>query len=189
MSAQSHTRLAKQDASEAIRLSLADVAAFAPVIAALGTPRFGDKLVTALTPLAAIDQLAIVAYERDTGLRTVSVASRSDPSLARSLTHTYVTKHYGGDPILEQLARRRWTKGVAVFRHDPARLKTRAYEDRFFKSVGLVDKFAYAWWSGKTAYYANLYRFKATGWLQERDIAMLEGLADFIAALVRASSR
>jgi DNA-binding CsgD family transcriptional regulator len=170
---------------EALRLPLADVGGFAQAVNAIGTPRFADGLIKALLPISVIDQIAVVAYERASGPRTLCVASRNNPSLARSLTRDYVTKHYDGDPILEQLARRRWSKGIAMFRHDPSRLKTRAYEIRFFKSVGLVDKIAYAWWAGETAYYVNLYRFAQTGRFQERDLAILEGLRDLIAAMVR----
>ena len=53
------------------------------------------------------------------------------------------------------------------------------------KRVGLVDKLALAWWSGTTAYYANFYRFAATGRFQDRDVAVLGELADLVAALVR----
>jgi DNA-binding CsgD family transcriptional regulator len=162
---------------------LAAMAALADVVEAVGTPRFGDALIAGLASIVAIDQIAAVTVRDESSPQLLSVASRSDASTARSLTRDYLARYHLDDPLLRALRDLHRSRAVTVLRHD-ASGTTPGYEKRFFSATGLIDKVALLWWSGRTAYYVNLYRNAQAGRYSERDIGRLNAMAPLIARLV-----
>ncbi len=158
---------------------------FADAVSAIGTTRFADAFLAALNRIALVDHLTILAWSRDDGLRAVGIASRLDLPVARSLTRDYVAEFHVHDPNFAELTRRTWARGVVVRRHDPGRLRTRAYQQRFYTTVGLVDKVSYIWHAGGFGFYVNLYRTLRTGRYATAEAEHLSRLARFVAALVR----
>jgi DNA-binding CsgD family transcriptional regulator len=166
-------------------LRVAGLAGFAEAVAAIGTPRFDAALLEALQTVAGVDFLAIVTYRQREGVQTLCVASRSDLATVRSLTHAYVARHHAKDPNFATLSARMPAQKVLVQRHDPARITELAYEQRFFRSVGTVDKLAYLWWAADTGYYVNLYRHARSGGFGPDEARRLAEAASFVASLVQ----
>jgi DNA-binding CsgD family transcriptional regulator len=159
--------------------------AFAGATLAVGTQHFEDALLDALQLLVRVDHLTVLAHRPAEGLRMLGVASRTDLSVARSLTRDYVATHHVLDPNYAELARGAGRRRVIVRRHDPARLKTRPYQERFYTTVGIVDKVSYIWHAGDVGYYVNFYRTTRCGLFMPDDVATLAALATMIAALIR----
>lgn len=164
-------------------IPLAVMAAMSRVVEAIGTSSFGDDLITGLAPIVVIDQIAAITVRDEQPPRLLSVASPSDAAGARSLTRDYLSRYHQDDPLLRSLRERLWTRGVTVVRHDAADTDP-GYERRFFSATGLVDKVALLWWSGRTAFYVNLYRNAQTGRFLDRDLSRLTTLASLVARLV-----
>jgi DNA-binding CsgD family transcriptional regulator len=158
---------------------------FAEVLAAVGTPRLYKLLLDALQNLAPVDDLTILTLETGQPLQLLGLASRSNAGVLRSLTRDYVAEHHAQDPNFSDLAHTTRSRRVIVRRHDFSRLKTKAYQIRFYTSVGVVDKISYIWRSGRTAYYVNLYRNVSSGLYTTAEVQALTAISRFLANLIR----
>jgi DNA-binding CsgD family transcriptional regulator len=167
-----------------ISLPATTLAAFGKVVPELGTPHFDAVLLAAIESAVAVDSMATVTFQPETGLRTLGVGSRRNLAHARSWTHAYVSLHHRLDPNFAEIVRRR--RGVLVRRHDPGRLASRVYQERFFGRSGAVDKVAYVWWTNGVGYYANLYRLDPSPPFSDADAACLRNLAPMVASLYSA---
>lgn len=171
---------------DGLHLPLAALEAVGEAVAEIGAPGFDQALLRALNALAPVDQVAALAIRKGGGAPTaVALAHRADISAARSFTRDYVGGLYVHDPVLAELARRRWTRGVRFHRYDAAGLQRESYRRRFFTDAGVADKIAYLWWAGDVGYYVNLYRRTATGPYAPREAAVLKTARGLVAALVR----
>ncbi len=160
------------------------VAAFAAAVNEIGTPRFDAALLAAVEHFTPIDFIAGVTYREDEGLKALNIASRHALSTARSLTRNYLAHHFSFDPNYKELKRVRENQKILVLRHDPRKLLSRRYEERFYKSVGIVDKISYIWRQADTVFYINFYRLGAHGHYGGADVQGFETLAPLVAALV-----
>ena len=158
---------------------------FAAAIGAVGTRRFEATLLRVLATFSAVDHLTILTYREPEGLRTLGVASRVSLSVTRSLTRDYVATHHVLDPNYAELTARSGRRAVLVRRHDPTRLPTRRYQERFYTTVGIVDKISFLWHAAGTGYYVNAYRTVRSGVFQPSDTAIFASLGRIVAALVR----
>ncbi len=164
---------------------IAAVNAFAPVLDDLGTPRFDRAFMTAINEIVVADHFTFFAYTARDGLSLLAIASRHDTTLNRSLTRDYIKDYHKLDPNFADLSKRGSSRKIVVRRHDPSRLKTRAYQKRFFAAAGLVDKISYIWRQPEIAYYINIYRAVETGRYTAGDAMLLGGLAPFLTRLMR----
>lgn len=160
------------------------LAGFAAAVAAVGTAQFDRALLRALNRLGAVDHLTSLTHRAEEGLRTLVLASREEEATVRSLTRDYVARHHALDPNFAELVRPGWRRRVALRRHEAARLKSRAYETRFFTTVGIVDKLSLLWRNAETGYYVNLYRTRRSGPFAAAELRALSGAAPFVASLV-----
>ncbi|MCP3387830.1 helix-turn-helix transcriptional regulator [Bradyrhizobium sp. CCGB12] len=161
--------------------------AFADVVGAIGTPAFDQLLLKAVNAVVVVDHLTVLTYRTGENLQTLSIASRADLAQARSLTRDYVAHHHVFDPNFVDVVKlsRSRSRRIVIRRHDRARLKTKAYQRRFYSTVGIVDKVSYLWRLGDVAFYVNLYRTVRTGHYVEGDIRCLTQLARMVGSLVR----
>lgn len=160
------------------------LAGFAAAVAAVGTAQFDGALLRALGRLGTADHLTVLTHRAEEGLRALVLASREDPATVRSLTRDYVARHHALDPNFAELARPGWRRRVVLRRHEAARLKSRAYETRFFTTVGIVDKISLLWRKADTGYYANIYRTRRSGRFAAEELRALSAAAPFLASLV-----
>lgn len=161
---------------------------FAEVLATVGTPRLYKLLLDALQDVATVDDLTILTLDSGARLQLLGLASRSNTGVLRSLTRDYVAEHHNQDPNFSELSQPTRSRRVLVRRHDFGRLKTKAYQTRFYTSVGVVDKLSYIWRSGRTAYYVNLYRNVASGLYTAAEVQALTAISRFLANLIRLHS-
>lgn len=161
---------------------------FAEVVAAVGTPRLDRLLLQALQSVATVDDLTILVLNPGAPLQLLGLASRTNTGVLRSLTRDYVAEHHCQDPNFSELSQATRSRRVLVRRHDFSRLKTKAYQTRFYTSVGVVDKLSYIWRSGRTAYYVNLYRYVSSGPYTAGEVQALTAMARFLANLIRLHS-
>ena len=157
----------------------------ASAVATVGTRGFDAALLDAVAAAAAVDHLTILTYRGSEGIRALGIASRVSLSVARSLTRDYVATHHVLDPNFPDVTGGGGRRRVLVRRHDPRRLKGRAYQDRFYTTVGIVDKVAFIWHVADTGYYVNFYRTQRSGRYSCADVAALTALTRVVAALVR----
>jgi DNA-binding CsgD family transcriptional regulator len=157
---------------------------FAEVLTAVGTPRLYKLLLDALQELATVDDLTILTLDSGAPLQLLGLASRSNTGVLRSLTRDYVAEHHNQDPNFSELTQPTRSRRVLVRRHDFSRLKTKAYQTRFYTSVGVVDKLSYIWRCGRTAYYVNLYRNTASGLYTTAEVQALTSISRFLANLI-----
>ena len=167
-----------------ISLPAATLPAFGRVVPELGTRQFDAVLLAAVESAVAVDSIATVTFHPEAGLRILGVGSRNSLAQARSWTRAYVTLHHTLDPNFGDLVRRR--RGVLVRRHDPGRVASRAYQNRFFGRSGAVDKVAFIWWTSGIGYYANLYRLEPSPAFSDADAGCLRSLAPVVASLYAA---
>jgi DNA-binding CsgD family transcriptional regulator len=161
--------------------------AFADAVGAIGTLGFDEILLKAVNSAVTVDHLTVLTYRRDEKLQTLSIASRVDTSQARSLTRDYVAHHHVFDPNypdITKLSRSR-SRRIIVRRHDRTRLRAKAYQQRFYATVGIIDKVSYLWRQGDVAFYVNLYRTLRTGHYAEHELRKLREIARMVASLVR----
>jgi len=161
---------------------------FAEVVSAIGTPRLDELLLHALQSIATVDDLTILVLNPGEPLQLLGLASRIDAGVLRSLTRDYVAEHHIQDPNFSDLMQATRSRRVLVRRHDFSRLKTKAYQTRFYTSVGVVDKLSYIWRSGRTAYYVNLYRNTVSGTYTAAEVQGLTVISRFLANLIRLHS-
>lgn len=161
---------------------------FATAIAVVGTRRFEAALLQAICALTLVDHLTILTYQPTEGLRTLGVASRVSLSAARSLTRDYVATHHVLDPNFAELASGAGARRVLVRQHDPRRLKTKPYQERFYTGVGIIDKISYIWQAADVGYYVNFYRTLRSGHFVRLDAVKFSEAARFVSALVRLHS-
>lgn len=166
-------------------LGLGELDAFADAVAAIGTARFDSALLAALRGVAAVDHLTLLTYRAEEGLRTLGVSSATSLSVARSLTRDYVAQHHVHDPNFAELQRRTRSRRIVVRRHDFSRLRHKAYQARFYTTVGIVDKISFLWRSGVDAFYLNLYRTVRSGRYSMQEVRELSSLARLVVSLVR----
>ncbi|WP_207482621.1 helix-turn-helix transcriptional regulator [Arenibaculum pallidiluteum] len=159
--------------------------ALAEAIAAIGTPRFDEAFLDGIAGLVPVDHCTISSYSQPEGLKSVVVASRVDLSVARSLTRDYVSQYYRFDPNFAELSRVTNSRKVIFRRHDPTRLATRSYAQRFYTTVGIVDKVSYIWRSSDIAFYLNLYRTQRSGPFRQGEVSVLSRLATLLTSIVR----
>lgn len=159
--------------------------AFAEVVGTIGTPRFDTALLAAVNTVALVDHLTVLTYRAGEGLRALTVTSRIDLSQARSLTRDYVAHHHVFDPNFPELTGLNRSRRIIVRRHDPRRLRTRAYQQHFYTTVGIIDKISYLWRTGDAAYYVNAYRTLRSGHFSKQDLQRLTDIARLVASVVR----
>lgn len=160
--------------------------AFAEVVGTIGTQRFSEALLAAANTVAVVDHLTVLTYRTNEGLRPLTVTSRIDMSQARSLTRDYVAQHHIFDPNFPELTRLARSRRIIVRRHDPTRLRTKAYQQRFYTTVGIIDKISYLWrTSDDAAYYVNLYRTLRSGHYGKEELLRLTEIARLVASMVR----
>lgn len=159
--------------------------AIAGAVDAIGTPAFDDRLLAAVNGVVRVDHLTVLTYSSNEGLQQLCVASRVDAVGVRSLTRDYVAQHHRLDPNFAELRRQTRSRKIEVRRHDPRRLKARAYQRRFYTTAGIVDKVSYLWRSSGIVYYVNLYRTTRAGHYAKEEVRRLEAAARLVASLVR----
>jgi len=159
--------------------------AIAGAVDAIGMPAFDDRLLAAVNGFVRVDHLTALTYSSNEGLQQLCVASRVDAIGVRSLTRDYVAQHHRLDPNFVELRRQTRSRKIEVRRHDPRRLKARAYQRRFYTTAGIVDKVSYLWRSSGIVYYVNLYRTTRTGHYAKEEVRRLEAVARLVASLVR----
>jgi len=164
--------------------STAILDAFADAIVSIGTHRFEIDLMDAINTIAGVDHLTALTYCQSEGLRALLIASRADDAKAQSLTRDYVAHQHVFDPNFPDLTRMGKSRKLIVRRHDPLRLKTKRYQDRFYTTVGIVDKVSFLWRAGETSYYANLYRTHRSGQYTKEEIRLLGASARFITSAI-----
>lgn len=165
-------------------IALSALAGFGTTIAAAGSARFAEALRAALSAVAPVDHLTVLALKGEEALRAIIVASGVDRSAARSLTRDYVARHHAQDPILGEFLRLRRRRPV-LRRHDPARLPSRAYAERFFGKAGIVDKVALLWRDATGCFYVNLYRSRRNGVFTTAEVARFGLALPMVRSLVR----
>jgi DNA-binding CsgD family transcriptional regulator len=158
--------------------------AFAGAIVSLGTHRFDLDIMHAINTIVGVDHLTVLTYCSGEGLRALLIASRADEAKAQSLTRDYVAHQHVFDPNFPDLTRMGRSRKLIVRRHDPQRLKTKRYQERFYTTVGIVDKVSFLWRTGETSYYANLYRTHRSGHYTQEEIRLLGASARFIASAI-----
>jgi len=159
--------------------------ALSGAIAAIGTQAFDDAFLEAVCALVPVDHCTVNCYSQADGLRSVVVASRGDPSVARSLTRDYVSKFYLLDPNYPELIRATSSRKIVFRRHDPKRLATRSYQQRFYTTVGITDKVSYIWRSSDIAFYLSLYRTQRSGPYRQAEVNLLSRLAALLTSIAR----
>ncbi|NUU42585.1 helix-turn-helix transcriptional regulator [Tardiphaga robiniae] len=161
--------------------------AFADTVGAIGTLGFDEILLKAVNSVVTVDHLTVLTYRANEKLQTLSIASRIDLAQARSLTRDYVAHLHVFDPNFPDITKlsRSRSRRIIVRRHDRSRLRTKAYQQRFYSTVGIVDKVSYLWRLGDVAFYVNLYRTLRTGHYAENELRKLSEIARMVASLVR----
>ena len=159
-------------------------ARFGEAVEEIGTPRFEAALLAALEQVAPIDWTAGVSMRAGEALSPFGIASRHALSAARSFTRHYLADHYSFDPNYKELKRAAYRRQLLVLRHDPRKLTSRRYEQRFYQGVGVADKISFLWGAGGVGFYFNLYRLTGHGHFSAADQAGLTALAPLAASLV-----
>ena len=112
---------------------------FADAVSSIGTQRFDGALLAAVNTVALVDHLTVLTYRPNEGLKTLGIASRTDLGSARSLTRNYVAHQQVLDPNFPEITRPSRSRQIVVRRHDPMRLPTNAYQQRFYTTVGILE--------------------------------------------------
>ncbi|WP_207483897.1 helix-turn-helix transcriptional regulator [Arenibaculum pallidiluteum] len=152
---------------------------------AIGTTRFEEAFMAAINHLVLVDHCTLNSYSEDEGLTSVVVASRIDTATARSVTRAYVDGGYELDPNFPDLRRYVRTRRVIIRAHDPRRIQSKAYRDRFYSGVDVVDKIALIWYADFKAYNLNLYRTSASGPYMPAEKAIVIEWGEVIASIAR----
>lgn len=157
----------------------------ATAVDAIGTTRFEEAFMAAINFLLPVDHCTLNSYNKKDGMSSIAVSSRTNMATARSLTRSYVTEFYKYDPNFSDLARYVKTRRITVRMHDPRRIASRKYMDRFYTKVDLVDKIALIWYADFKAYNLNLYRTSGSGPYTSSEKQMVTDWSEVIASIAR----
>lgn len=157
----------------------------ATAVDAIGTTRFEEALMAAINFLLPVDYCTLNSYSAKDGMSSIVVASRTNMATARSLTRSYVAEFYRHDPNFPDLDRYVKTSRVIVRAHDPRRISSRKYIDRFYTKVDLVDKIALIWYADFKSYNLNLYRTSKSGRYATEEKLLVTDWSEVIASIAR----
>lgn len=153
--------------------------AFAPAIAALGREAFASELLAALNRSVAVDHACLMRVVDRARPPVLESASWRGGAHVAEVQRAYLNGLYRFDPNMRLPAQ----SGV-VFRHLRRDALSHAdYREVCFVRAGLLERITVAAADEGQLVLLNLYRLDPSGPFAAGEIAALEGLARFLAAL------
>jgi len=163
---------------------VAAVEALAAAVDAIGDSDFGERLVTSLGRLVAIDHVAIFAFDESRGLHHLLTDGRIEPALGERLADNWVGRYHDFDPNLSAVLSAHEGEPPRLFAFDRQRVGSSRYLDVFFGRSGLIDKLSVISRRGGRTYYCNFYRRTPAPPFAAAEKERLGSLAAFLVAVV-----
>lgn len=153
--------------------------AFAPVIAALGRVDFAREMVAALNRTVPVDHVCLMRVADRARPPVLESASWRGGKNVAAVQRAYLGGLYRFDPNLNLPAR----PGVTVAHLRREALADSDYRKACYAQAGLIERLTVASSDGGPLVLLNLYRLEASGAFTPEEIAAIEGLSRFLAAL------
>jgi DNA-binding CsgD family transcriptional regulator len=153
--------------------------AFAPAIAALGRAAFASELLAALNRFIAVDHVCLMRVADRTRPPVLESASWRGGAHVAEVQRAYLNGLYRFDPNLNLPAQ----SGVTVRHLRRAALPHADYRDACFVRAGLLERLTVAATDGGQLVLLNLYRLDPSGPFAAGEIATIDALSRFLAAI------
>ncbi len=153
--------------------------AFAAAVAALGHASFASELLAAINHSVAVDHACLMRVADRARPPVLESASWRGGTHVADVQRAYLAGLYRSDPNLVHPAQAEVS--VRHLRRDA--LAHADYREVCFERAGLLERVTVATAFEKQLVLLNLYRLDASGAFSASDIAAIEGLARFLAAL------
>ena len=153
--------------------------AFAPAIAALGRAAFASELLAALNRSVAVDHVCLMRVADRARPPVLESASWRGGAHVAEVQRAYLGGLYRFDPNLNFPAH----SGVVVRHLRRDALAHADYREACFARAGLIERLTVAAADEGQLVLLNLYRLDAGGPFAADELAVIEGLARFLAAL------
>ena len=162
-----------------MNLPLAAPDAFAPVIAALGRAAFASELLAALNRTLPVDHVCLMRLVDRTRPPVLESASWRGGAHVAEVQSAYLHGLYRFDPNLDLAL----GSGVAVRLLRREAIRRADYREACFARAGLLERLTVAAADEGQLVLLNLYRLDPSGRFAPEEIAAIEELSRFLAAL------
>jgi DNA-binding CsgD family transcriptional regulator len=153
--------------------------AFAPAIAALGRAAFASELLAALNRAVPVDHVCLMRIVDRARPPVLESASWRGGTHVAEVQRAYLDGMYRFDPNLNLPAR----PEVAVLRLRRESLEHAGYREACYARAGLLERITVAAMDEGQRVFLNLYRLEPSGPFAAGEVATIEELSQFLAAL------
>lgn len=153
----------------------------APVVLAIGTPRFVHRLHSAVGQLVRACHFTIVEFSPALKPSVFLISSTREEERAEQAARAYFEEYYKDDPNYVGLDRLVTRDSVAIVRRDLNELGP-SYRHRFYEKQSIVDKVSILYETNGTLVTSNIYKDADEGEFTGHEIETIAALAPLISA-------